>query len=520
MDFHDGLSADLPSPRDDEPASLRDDIMDELADHLACIYRRELLRGADSKLARKRVLDRFGDPAAMARRLWFDAMKGKIMAQRILVSCCVLLTLISLALAGVMWMQVIDSRRMAAMMTARAEHQLHEAQQAQEQMLKQLSALSKAVENPRSPDWIPVSFKLAQERLDAPPGVGFQAALGRGSGGSNKPEAIQRVSDANGMIDFGVVQPGDWEFRLTRPSRGAISWRTIGTLNVLPGTKIERAIVCPDVTAGPIPVNIHLNWPADLAEEQLCVIASLTHQGFTYQPMIHWNLFIPYLMRPDGCSTRFVLCGPTKDRVQDVFPDRVFLGGGGATSGVAGFSTETPETRTDWAPPIHVTIGGVDIEQVPKPLTWELGTYRLTRLAILRPSWEQVRDPMGPLEPSGAFDLVLHINGVSTQAQDSSFGVFPLDQPFVAGGMGARSTERSRVLVSPSFSNTPANTFEVRKGRVNDWSITLNEDTIKSIRDRLASDDRERLRKAADDGPQNAAQQEQKKGKEADKKPK
>ena len=115
MDFRDGLSADLPSPRDDEPASLRDDIVDELADHLACMYRRELLRGTDASSAKARVLERFGDPAAVARRLWFDAMKGKIMSQRILVSCCILLTFISLALAGMMWMQAIDSRRMVAM---------------------------------------------------------------------------------------------------------------------------------------------------------------------------------------------------------------------------------------------------------------------------------------------------------------------------------------------------------------------------------------------------------------------
>ena len=86
------------------------------------------------------------------------------------------------ALAGVMWMQVIDSRRMAVAMEARAAVQAHEAMKAQEQMLKQLAAMSKAVENPRSPDWIPVSFKLTQETLDGPPGVGFQAALGRGTG--------------------------------------------------------------------------------------------------------------------------------------------------------------------------------------------------------------------------------------------------------------------------------------------------------------------------------------------------
>lgn len=65
MDFRDGLSAELPAPRDDEPGGLRDDILDELADHLACAYRRELLRGADTATARQCVLERFGDPAAL-----------------------------------------------------------------------------------------------------------------------------------------------------------------------------------------------------------------------------------------------------------------------------------------------------------------------------------------------------------------------------------------------------------------------------------------------------------------------
>ena len=46
MDFRDTLSALLPPPRDDEPASLRQDILDELGDHLACAYNRELLRGS------------------------------------------------------------------------------------------------------------------------------------------------------------------------------------------------------------------------------------------------------------------------------------------------------------------------------------------------------------------------------------------------------------------------------------------------------------------------------------------
>ena len=114
MDFRDRLSAELPAPRDDEPGGLRDDILDELADHLACAYQRELLRGADVATARQRVLERFGDPAAVARRLWLDAMKGKIMAQRILVVCCIVLTVISLSLAFMMWSQAVNAQRLVA----------------------------------------------------------------------------------------------------------------------------------------------------------------------------------------------------------------------------------------------------------------------------------------------------------------------------------------------------------------------------------------------------------------------
>ena len=61
------LSSELPAPRDDEPAGLRQDILDELTDHLACSYNRELLRGAHPGEAHRRAIERFGNPAAVAR---------------------------------------------------------------------------------------------------------------------------------------------------------------------------------------------------------------------------------------------------------------------------------------------------------------------------------------------------------------------------------------------------------------------------------------------------------------------
>ena len=127
MDIHDELSTSLPPPRDDEPTSLRQDILDELGDHLACAYNREHLRGADSTVARQRVLERFGDPAAVARRLWFDAMKGKIMAQRLVIATCLVAMLACLSLAGFVWIQSSRAAAQAAAQVAEANRKLAEA---------------------------------------------------------------------------------------------------------------------------------------------------------------------------------------------------------------------------------------------------------------------------------------------------------------------------------------------------------------------------------------------------------
>lgn len=78
----DDVLAGLPAPLDDEPPSVRQDIADELADHLACAYRRELLKTADEDAAQQRVLDRFGNPQRIAYQLWFQALWGRIMLSR------------------------------------------------------------------------------------------------------------------------------------------------------------------------------------------------------------------------------------------------------------------------------------------------------------------------------------------------------------------------------------------------------------------------------------------------------
>ncbi|MDZ4683693.1 MAG: hypothetical protein SH850_01310, partial [Planctomycetaceae bacterium] len=101
------LLADLPAPRDDEPSSLRQDILDELSDHLSCAFHRELVKSGDEQTAQARVLDRFGDPRRIACQLWFQAMWSRIMLQRVSLGLQGLLTVGVLAVAFLMF-RVLD----------------------------------------------------------------------------------------------------------------------------------------------------------------------------------------------------------------------------------------------------------------------------------------------------------------------------------------------------------------------------------------------------------------------------
>jgi hypothetical protein len=113
------LLADLPEPSDDEPPSLRADIADELADHLQCAFRREVIKDGDAAAARRRALDRFGDPKQLARRLWRQAMWSRIMRQRIVSGLQWMIAVTAMLISGaVFWQQ---SQLLAELRQARQE---------------------------------------------------------------------------------------------------------------------------------------------------------------------------------------------------------------------------------------------------------------------------------------------------------------------------------------------------------------------------------------------------------------
>ena len=72
----------FPSPHRAEPGSLRQDIIDELADHLALAAEDEVVKhGRSPQGAWQRAIERFGNPDSVARKLWWDAMREKVMRE-------------------------------------------------------------------------------------------------------------------------------------------------------------------------------------------------------------------------------------------------------------------------------------------------------------------------------------------------------------------------------------------------------------------------------------------------------
>ena len=394
MAFRDTALNLLPPPRDDEPASLRQDILDELSDHLACAHNRELLRGVDSSVARQRVLERFGYPAAVARRLWFDAMKGKIMAQRVLIATCLVVMLASVSLVGMIWQQSSVAQRNAAGEAAAALQamsvQNEKAQATQQEMLKQMREMSESIRSSRSLEWNPVTFKLTEETSDGPPVAGVSIALDEQVSGSTaagvrqaEPKPAWRVTDGSGIADFGVVNPGDYNFWIFRDWDQEYLTAT-GELSIEPGSQVNKRIVCPKSPLEQVPVRVRAAWPADLEKEKLVLYAS-----FDFIPIQldsrSWTLF-------DMCSI-----GKMNGSRFDNLTSRNWLANRAVLSGPAMSMAQVLPLRTPmfWAlsslPQAHIwaDIRRADVREVgeaPKAMEWERGSYELSGLVVLRPT--------------------------------------------------------------------------------------------------------------------------------------
>lgn len=260
------IADDLPAPRDDEPSSLRQDIADELSDHLQCAFTRELHVTRDEQTAQEKALDRFGDPRAVARTLWFDALRDNIMSQRLTFVALAVVLLASLGSTAATWFVVEQGRRANEAMLAGAreanEALVAQGRETNAAMLEKLSELStSAAAEPKSLEWNPVKVRLYSGEKPGVPATGFEVSLSGSILDTSKAVTIKRTTDALGIADFGLVRPGEHSLQIVSP------WGErpdAFPLPVFPGKPIAEEIQCAAADLPMTDVRFEVDWPADL----------------------------------------------------------------------------------------------------------------------------------------------------------------------------------------------------------------------------------------------------------------
>ncbi len=256
----DDLLADLPPLREDEPASLRQDIADELADHLACAFHRELVKTGDAEAAQTRVLDQFGDPQRIARKLWFQAMWSRIMSQRIVVVSSLTLAVASLAAVGFIgWFLVEQQRRM--------EGQQQMLLSVVERMLTEFSQRP-APANPSpaagvlSTSAVPLKIRVVTAGQEQQPFANLSVTL--------TPEpmkvgdaSLMEMTGTDGTADFAYLNIGRYRYTVFMP------WGEFATakFTIHPGTAHEEVLRVPAIS--PPLANVEVtgaSFPASLSE--------------------------------------------------------------------------------------------------------------------------------------------------------------------------------------------------------------------------------------------------------------
>lgn len=250
----------LPGPLEEEPESLRKDIADELQDHLLSSLAQERQRTVDVELAEQNVLDRFGDVRQVARRLWFDWMKGKIMTQRLTLATTLLTAFALIGVCVLGWNLVQQNREFNS------------------ELLEKLSAMAvkpaPEVEVNTS-EVSDVSVLLARgTNPPYPPAIGYSAQLTSSNLNLNERRSFTTKSDVDGRLFFERVMPGEYDLAVTTPTGEILR------SNIEINKKSSRSyrFRCPEDRLQFSKVKFKINWPEDLDNKGLITILNFETQ--------------------------------------------------------------------------------------------------------------------------------------------------------------------------------------------------------------------------------------------------
>lgn len=270
MDSNSNLAADLPPSRDDEPASLRQDIFDELADHLACALDRERKRQSarpeTTESPGQRVLKRFGNPAQIALRLWRDAMWGKIVTQRIVialaslvaVACCAAV-FVSMRLVGIQERALADQRAAFEALQQGMLAQQRELAQTLQRIHDQNQAASQT-----PAEWVPAAIRCLGPEGESPAPAGFQVVLTSRDKDSRLPPWKQ-TTNGRDPIRIPKVRYGHYSLSVAAPWGDTL----MTGVDVNPGLPFELDLRCPAAPPETAVIKPVFELPDDLKSRDL-----------------------------------------------------------------------------------------------------------------------------------------------------------------------------------------------------------------------------------------------------------
>ncbi len=267
------LLARLPRRGDDEPPTLRKDLLDEVRDYLQSAWEEQQRQTPDPHEAWQLVLQRFGDPAKLVRKLWFDALKEQIMSRRLILAAFGLAAVMFVAFAAINLRMLsalettlagaqqtnallvekleslqLGSQQSNALLVSKLElvqSQSDEANTLLTENLKTLQSASKLTGG-AALTWRHLRLKLSAE--DQSPVIGTATLSGNPLGESSSGgmlqfrDAFSRDLDAEGRVDFGLIHVGTYSVNIQLKNGYST---LIPQVTLMPGEDRDLSITCP-----------------------------------------------------------------------------------------------------------------------------------------------------------------------------------------------------------------------------------------------------------------------------------
>lgn len=478
MNWPPDIADELPAPRDDEPASLRQDIADELADHLSSAFTRELHLTRDESAAKANALDRFGDPRTIARKLWLDAMSEKIMSKRMTIVALLLVVLVTFGSTGMTWFLIDQARDANRMMLQQSNETnaalLAESRKGNEQMLERLEVLAASVNAPaKSMEWNPLKVRLFAEKAGRAPAAGFEVRISGHLLDTAKEMTLARTTGADGFADFGQVRPGRHTMTIKTPWGESSNGRSI---TVLPGEPQTVEAVTPPLLEE-TDISLAVDWPTDLASRGLWLVCDFIRPPRDINGQ-RWTRDADggnqcVAVTPSGTIVTFD--NASLQRFLQRSPD----------NSQQGFGFEPSQffnpglLRSDNGIGIYRLQGGLEVVYVGLPpiapvsqFRWPAGNYRVNHMLIARePS---TRDDVS----SDELLTPLCVVGINFDAGDDPKANWSLIDPHI---FGTNFRVKNKTLAERV--DTPK--FEAAPGRLNEWRLSLPEPLVKSAGEKL-----------------------------------